>query len=829
MLKLSDTNAIKVIRLLPVILVTVFLVIAIPIGFTQINYRLEKLEQNIYQTHHFRQKQQMRHQVDSAMKQIQYEHGLIRGQLQQQLKSRIDEAYAIAENIHLNNPQLSKAELASRIITALRPIRFNQSRGYYFIYQMDGVAVMHPLQPQIEGKQMIDREDLHGTRILDEHIKLIRQSDDGGAFYNWWFEKPDRQGEFEKFGYGRQFKPLDWFIGTGEYLEDINQDVREKLLKWLSHFKFDENGYVFVLSGNGTILAHLDNQLVGTSVATLTQAIRQLSRGGGQEEFIRYQFYNPEADFKLDSKIGYVRLMPEWQWWVGAGFFQSELADRIEQDLVKARKEHNHSLIQLSFLLLVTGFLAVLPCMKLSNAIERRVSQYQARILQDLNLLTEHRSQLKHQAEHDALTELPNRPRIRFEIERAIVDARNGHHQMALVFLDVDNFKRINDNYGYDVGDQLLRYFAQLLIRHIGYSGIAGRFGGDEFVICIPHFQDKSTLSQLINELCSESVQTTEINGHSINSGLTAAIAIYPDDGAMAEELLSKTDLLLSDAKIRTNDRVHFVDAALSAQYQEQLLLESEMQLALAEQQIEIFYQPQVDGATHHMTSVEALCRWNNPRLGYIPPDVFIAIAEKTGGIHALGDYVLSQACSEIHRLNRSLQQPLMLSVNISPVQLMQPDFVERIAQIVTQSQLPAELLTLEVTENVLIDDTDKVRQTLNELKALKLHISLDDFGTGFSSLRYINSLPIDEIKIDRAFINDMLQNPHSMNVTRTIIAMGQFNQMKVVAEGVETDEQQAWLTEMGCQLLQGYFFSRPVPLDKLKPMLTLKQTTHST
>ncbi|WP_028117759.1 bifunctional diguanylate cyclase/phosphodiesterase [Ferrimonas senticii] len=821
---LSDRNSIRIIRFVPLILLAIVMVVAIPTAVIQSNLRLAELERTIRDTHLQQHKEQMRYQVNSAINQIEYEYALYRQQLRQRLRAKVDEACAIADSIYRAHPDASAEQLTERITAALRPIRFNDGRGYYFIFDQNGIALMHPLQPHTEGQPMLNRVDADGTQFLREHLDLIKKSKDGGAFHRWFFERPGRAGEHEKFGYGKIFEPLGWYIGTGEYVEDLEQEIHQRLLNWFTEHRFDSDGYAYVLNRNGIILAHKQRELIGFRADFVSDILRNhdLASINSHGKFIYYQMTSAEHLGQLHEKVGFIRRSSHWNWWIGAGFFKYQLDKKIAADLTIARQQHFQLIAQLSVLFVLVSLLALWPSTVLANSIQRRVSHYQTRIHEDLKQLSQHKDQLKHQAEHDDLTGLPNRLRIRQELEQQLAHAKRGKRRLALIYMDVDHFKRINSNYGHDVGDQLLVHLASLLKQQLADSGVAGRYGGDEFVISI--LNPGPQLPLLLQRFCLRAQQPIAINGHDIQSGLTAGVAIYPDDGENSDDLLAKADLLLQDAQKHHKGQALFFDEQLSAKFSEQRLLEQEVQWALQRQQIEVYYQPQVDSRSGQIEAVEALCRWHNPRVGMVPPDQFIAVAERTGDIHPLGDYVLEQACRQIHQLNQQRQQqqrpPLQLSVNISPMQLLQEQFVEQVAQILASSNLPPQQLTLELTENIVIEDIEAVRTILHRLKALQLQISLDDFGTGYSSLRYIHSLPIDEIKIDRAFVRDIQSNQHSLNVTKTIIAMAQYSQMQVVAEGVETVEQQHLLTRLGCQLLQGYLFAKPLPIGELTSLL---------
>ncbi|QIZ77670.1 EAL domain-containing protein [Ferrimonas lipolytica] len=813
----SENNLIRGVRLLPVFVLVVFLTALIFTGLGASKRKLDELEQELSFNLLAEQKRLVKLKVDMTFRQLELAQSKSLVAVRSSIRDRVYKAHTIATGIHNANPNITKVELTQRINSALRGLRFHQGQSYFFMFTMDGINLLAPAHPHLEGTNMLEFRDNKDIPSIKNHIELIRQSELGEAYYQWSYTKPNETKESEKLGFGKYFAPLDAYIGTGEYLSDVRNEVQQDLLELLYFDNHADQDSTFVLNHSGEFLAHSDDSLIGTVADTFREEISFSSDfSRNSKYFIAYQLASSKQPNEFESHIAYVRHFSQWNWVIAASFSDSKLWQQVADELAIAQQKHYSTLFQVFGMCFFIGLIAILPCLVLASALQSRLGKYRAQIIQDLEEIDRHKHQLKHQAEHDALTGLVNRYRTRTEIQTALDHAAPKAQSIALVRIEVDNFKKINDSYGDDIADKLLQHIAITLKNNLKDATTIGRFDNDVFIACIPVNSHKSKIRQQLKQVLEICNRSTTIYGHHLHSKLSVGVALSPNDGDGVDELLSNADLLLSGVKEHGNSQICFFDDELTKQFQEQLLLKQEMQSALDKGEFTVHFQPQISASNGNISAVEALCRWYNPRVGFVQPDIFIDIAEKNGKIHQIGELILSQACKQIACINRHLAEPLMLSVNISPVQLLQDNFVSRTAELVQQSGMPNHQITLELTENVLIADLSTVRTKLEQLKALKFHISLDDFGTGYSSLRYINSLPFDEIKIDRCFITNMMDDQHCMNVTKIVMAMGKFNNLLVVAEGVETIEQQQQLTMMGCDLLQGFRFAKPMTYKEL-------------
>lgn len=432
--------------------------------------------------------------------------------------------------------------------------------------------------------------------------------------------------------------------------------------------------------------------------------------------------------------------------------------------------------------------------------------------------------QIRHLAFFDALTALPNRRLMFDRLSHALLATSRRRHQGALLLIDLDNFKQINDAMGHDAGDCLLREVAQRLLTGIRQSDTAARLGGDEFVVILEDLaegeagiiQAEHVALHLQEEMRKPYV--LQLTGHaqsfSYHCTCSIGIAMFQHEHITGEELLRRTDMALYQAKAAGRDLIRFFDPAMQALVADRVALEADLRNALDQGQFMLYLQPQVD-QREQLIGAEALLRWQHPQRGWVSPAEFIPVAEETGLIVPLGAWVIETACQLLARWkDRPNAASVIVSVNVSARQFHQPAFVESLSRVLERTQAPAHRLKLELTESLLLDHADAVIRRIAEIKRLGVGFALDDFGTGYSSLVYLKRLPLDQLKIDRSFVNDILTDPNDAIISRTIVALGQSLGLMVIAEGVETTEQKMMLGEQGCFHYQGFLFGRPIPID---------------
>ena len=423
-------------------------------------------------------------------------------------------------------------------------------------------------------------------------------------------------------------------------------------------------------------------------------------------------------------------------------------------------------------------------------------------------------------AQHDSLTDLPNRMLLNDRLTEAIALSSRHERKLAVLFLDLDRFKHINDSLGHIVGDRLLQSVGRRLFTCVRSSDTVSRQGGDEFVVLlweVKHAPDAAVAAEKILQALRE---PHLIDQHELHITGSIGIVTYPDDGTDAETLMKKADFAMYHAKETGRDSYQFFKSEMNVQAIERQSLEGSLRHAIERQELLLYYQPKINLATGGMTGVEALIRWHHPQRGLVPPGQFIAIAEECGLIVPIGRWVLSEACRQARAWQAAGLPPMCVAINISSVELRAPGFASGVRAILRETGLEPRYLELELTETFLMQDSRSTAEVLKELKEIGVLLALDDFGTGYSSLSYLKRFPIDAVKIDQSFVRDLTTDPDDAGIVTAVIAMGRSLHMRVVAEGVETREQLAILQEHGCPQGQGYYFSRPVPAVEFRQLL---------
>ena len=431
-------------------------------------------------------------------------------------------------------------------------------------------------------------------------------------------------------------------------------------------------------------------------------------------------------------------------------------------------------------------------------------------------------ARLQHLSYYDPLTDLGNRHLLQERLTLEIETARVNHHVLALLFIDLDGFKLINDNLGHSAGDLLLKLSADRIRHCLRPGDIAIRLGADEFLVLLPAIRETQDLLGLIEGLQRRLHDPADIGQERVRLSASIGVSLYPEHGQTPDSLISAADNAMHEAKRRGRNGYLFHSPDMTAQTRERMLLEQGLLKAIEQQEFRLLYQPMTDLADGHLSGLEALIRWQHPSLGMISPDRFIPVAEECGLIEPLGEWVMRTACRQGQQwLAEGLAVP-RLSVNVSVREMRSHDYVERVTAILAETGFPAERLEIEVTESI-IQSVDHSLRLFTRLKALGVQIAIDDFGTGFSSLSLLRSLPIDRIKIDRAFVQALPDDKHSRELCRTIVQLASSLGMAVTAEGIETQPQRQFLQSLRCEEGQGYLFSHPLPEPSLPPLLPLR------
>ncbi len=431
---------------------------------------------------------------------------------------------------------------------------------------------------------------------------------------------------------------------------------------------------------------------------------------------------------------------------------------------------------------------------------------------------------MAHLAQHDFLTDLPNRMLLSDRIASAIALARRHGKRRAVLFLDLDGFKHINDSLGHPVGDLLLQSVAQRLKACVRSSDTVSRQGGDEFVVLLSEIEHAADAARSAEKMVVTLAAPHDVAGKELHISASIGISIYPEDGQDAETLIKCADTAMYHAKEKGRNNYQFFTGDMNIRAVERQYLEASLRRALERREFVLHYQPKIDLETRAITGVEALIRWRHPERGLIPPALFVPLAEDCGLIVPIGQWVLHEACRQAQAWIDAGLPPLPVAVNISAAEFQGRDFVEGVRATLARTQLDPRYLELELTESVLMQDAGTTAASLIALKALGLRLAIDDFGTGYSSLSYLRQFPIDTLKIDQSFVREITAGSRDDTIVGAIISMGKSLKQRVIAEGVETGEQFAFLRRQHCGEGQGFHFSRPVSADDFAALLAARQ-----
>ncbi len=893
-------------------------------------------------------------EMSSALSYLEFTRSRSEEELRRTVVEQVDSAVQIAEAIHAQEAARRPAEEVRKLIVeALRPVRFFEGRGYYFIDDMSGRFILLPTSPQLEGRLLPDNKDDRGRYIMRGLIDAARRPQ-GEGFLDYRWYRPDQPEKMaDKLAYVRYFAPYDWLIGAGDYTYEWESLQRRKAMARFRALRFGQSGYIGVLDNEGRLLlSPSDPELEGRPLHAISAAERdalerihrKAQEGGG---LLRYQWFDARIG-RAANKVALVRNYEPWGWTLAATVFEDELQVALDAE----RRAHESGGAQATSRMLLNVALALLLALAASllfsrwsrklfrayhadnlaqrealrrQAIELRESedrlgvildsveayiyikgadyryQYANRQVCDLfacdlknvvgrddgaffdaetakrlrendarvieggervateEVNTRHgedgprtflsvkiplrredgsiyalcgistditqrkvmEDEIRVLAFYDALTGLPNRRLLVDRLQQQLAASGRSKRSGALLFIDLDNFKTLNDTLGHDKGDLLLKHVAARLVHCVREGDTVARLGGDEFVVMLGNLgsdrAEAAAHAKAVGEKILKSLgEPHDIDGQSHFSTPSIGVALFAGKNHKVDDLLRQADLAMYQAKADGRNTMSFFDPEMQAALNARAALEADLRCGLKLGQFELHYQPQVD-YTGALIGAEALLRWNHPTRGLVLPDAFIPVAEDTGLIVPLGAWVLDTACAQLRTWSDTLDTAaLTLSVNVSARQFRQADFVDLVLSALNRSGANPRCLKLELTESLLLVDAEETIARMAALKAHGVGFSLDDFGTGYSSLSYLKRLPLDQLKIDRSFVRDVLADPNDAAIARAIITLAESLGLSVIAEGVETVEQRDALARQGCLSYQGYYFGRPGPVEAL-------------
>lgn len=438
--------------------------------------------------------------------------------------------------------------------------------------------------------------------------------------------------------------------------------------------------------------------------------------------------------------------------------------------------------------------------------------------------LKEQKSILDHQAHHDSLTGLPNRALFHDRLEKAIETAKRNQKKIALLFIDLDHFKEINDSLGHNFGDEILKTVSSRLQEVIREQDTVARLGGDEFTVVLEDLVQVQDASLIANKILDTLSKSFLIDDNTLYISCSIGISVYPDDGASSVNLLKFADSAMYKAKDEGRNNFQYYNSTMTELAFERVVMETSLRVAIENKEFVVYYQPQMNGATDKLIGMEALVRWQHPTMGLVSPAKFIPLAESTGLIVELDRYVMKTAMTQLSQWYKDGLNPGVLAMNLAVKQLKQDDFIDTLQNLIKETGCKSEWLEMEVTESQVMSNPEEAIKTLQKISDIGIELAVDDFGTGYSSLAYLKRLPIDKLKIDQAFIRDLPDDEEDAAIARAVIALAKSLNLRVIAEGVETKEQRDFIVENGCENIQGYYYSKPVPADEFEIFLKEKK-----
>ena len=715
----------------------------------------------------------------------------------------------ILDEVHKGD--MDSAEATEKITGMVRNMTYNDEYGenYIFMSSYDGTMLVQPFEPQKEGSDQWNLQDSYGKYIIRELVRAAQENPEG-SFVTYHYYLPKLNRVEEKLSYVIGIPEIDAYIGTGMYMESSYKEL-EKVLRY--------QRYAFLYTALLILCA------VTVYLLFLVKANRDLTREIRERKYaeanIRTVFDSIHDAVIIHNSSGII-ILANKRAGILYGIPENQITEYTVQELSSVdydteKKLDEAELIQNASMIFEWKARRPQDGSLFDVEVALRKSKWSGEdvivaVVRDIGDRKKHEEEVRHLAYYDYLTSLPNRVYVINELKKELLDAAACGAPGAILFIDLDNFKKINDNFGHSFGDEVLVVLAERLKKMAFKNMLPSRIGGDEFVILCADF-DEARTAELAEALLKEFGRPVTLHENTVNLTCSMGIALYPKDGGTVEDIFKNADMALYTTKYHGKDGYTFYEVAMSDDMKYKSELEKHLRQAYYDHEFSLHYQPMLDLRQNRIIGHEALIRWDSSRYGMVMPGQIIPLAEEIGFIDKIGTWVIDTAFAFAKRV-----EPLNLctSCNVSPVQLSQKDFVENVLESFDRHDLNKGSVAIEITESCLIESFDEVIWKLTLLREKGILIYLDDFGTGYSSLNYLKNLPVDYIKIDKSFIAEITNQGIGSKILKTIIALAHEMGIRTVAEGVETKKQLELIELYGCDIAQGYLISKPKPEEEI-------------
>lgn len=769
-------------------------------------------------------------------------------------------ALGIVASFHLQYQQglLSEAEAKDRAAKSLRAMRYGKGNAdYMYVLDQDGHMVVHPVRPDWEGRDVSDARDMNNVPLFP----LIRDNAlQGSAGFSYQMSRGRDQHEQNKIAFAQHFAPWGWYVTTGSF----DDELRASYWKMAERFLWSQAPLIVVLVvvvvwvslrvarplrflAKATDQIRCKNYDVALSggerhdeIGLLTRSLMELRVAAKDADELRRQrelaakvfdtshegivitdaegvilTVNPAFErisgYAADDVVGATPSV--WQSGLHDAAFYAKMWDDLESCGRWEGEIHNRR---------GDGSITVVQQTIYRVKDERGVAVNHVAVQRDVTEVRRQQDRIEFLAYHDCLTGLPNRSLLLDRLSHAVNAAQRNDEKLAVMFLDLDRFKAVNDTLGHDVGDDVLRRMGERLSLVVRGADTVARMGGDEFVVLMERLDDATQITQTIERVLTALSDPMHLSGGTVHCPPSIGIAVFPEDGDTPLALLKNADTAMYAAKSAGGNTYSFFSAELSEKAATRFQIESGLRTALGANQFQLHFQPKLCMKSGRTTGAEALLRWVHPQNGLVSPAQFIPLAEEVGLIGEMGHWVLGEACRVMADWPRDLTGHLKVAVNVSAQQLID-GFPDMVSEQLAKHGLAPHRLELEVTESSVMGNPERIIAILGELRRRGFTIAVDDFGTGYSSLSYLKHLPIDVLKIDRAFVTNAVDDPTDGEIVGTIIALARALKLSTVAEGVENEEQWRFLRRAGCGLSQGFLHGRPMPASDFLQWLHLR------